>query len=57
MTIFLFIITVGDYNIITVDWGKLAQWFDYFGAAARTRYFLVIHIFLIKVEFKKEINS
>ncbi|XP_023338161.1 pancreatic lipase-related protein 2 [Eurytemora carolleeae] len=29
---------VGDYNIFTVDWGKLAQWYDYFGAAGRTRF-------------------
>ena len=44
ISFFFFIIVVGDYNIITVDWGKLAQWYDYFGAAARTRYFLVIGI-------------
>ena len=25
----------GDYNIISIDWGKLAAWYDYVGAAVR----------------------
>jgi len=29
---------VGDFNVIAVDWGKLALWNDYPGAVVRTRF-------------------
>jgi len=29
---------VGDYNVISVDWERLAEWTDYFGAAVRTKF-------------------
>ena len=28
---------VGDFNVLSIDWEKLAMWYDYFGAAKRTR--------------------
>ena len=30
-------ILVGDFNVISIDWEKLAMWYDYFGAAKRTK--------------------
>jgi len=29
---------VGEFNIISINWQKLAAWYDYFGAAVRTRF-------------------
>ena len=33
--------SVGDYNVISVDWERLAEWTDYFGAAVRTKYVIL----------------
>jgi hypothetical protein len=32
------IISAGDYNVFTIEWSHLADWTNYFAAAANTRY-------------------
>jgi hypothetical protein len=31
-------LSAGDYNVFTIEWSHLADWTNYFAAAANTRY-------------------